>query len=348
MLCKKADDKQPSIDMLEELLARAGSDKKPLIEKELHLLRAGIKGERESAYLIDFHLKDSKKTAVLHDLRLQLDDGRVAQIDHLLIHQTYRFYILETKHFAHGIKITDEGEFLRWNDWKKTYEGMPSPIEQNERHAVVLKKTLNALGLPEPAIESMILVAPHARIDRSKKFDSSMVVKADQFLTACQKNLDETNFLSMLGGLVRTTFSESIIDLSRKLLRLHRPILIDYETKFGMKQEGLPPMVATPKASIDVAFGRSHIAPAPAATVTGNAEPAVPAGHHCRKCHSDRLSIQYGKFGYYFKCLDCDGNTPAKVDCGREGHRERLRKDGQRFYRECADCATSTLYFINR
>jgi hypothetical protein len=100
-------------------------------------------------------------------LRVQLGDGRVA-----------------TKHFSHGVKITDEGEFLRWNDWKKTYEGMPSPIEQNERQAAVLHTLLSKLGLGEPKIESMILIAPQARIDRSKQFNSDRVVKADQFLTA--------------------------------------------------------------------------------------------------------------------------------------------------------------------
>lgn len=78
----------------------------------------------------------------------------------------YRFFILETKHFSHGVKITDEGEFLRWNDWKKTYEGMPSPLEQNVRHTAVLHKALLSAGLPEPNIESLVLVAPSARIDR--------------------------------------------------------------------------------------------------------------------------------------------------------------------------------------
>ena len=43
----------------------------------------------------------------------------------------------------------------------------------------------------------------------------------------------------------------------------------------------------------------------------------------CRKCQGSGSSIQYGKFGYYFKCRGCDGNTPIKFDCGKEGHKER-------------------------
>lgn len=57
--------------------------------------------------------------------------------------------------------------------------------------------------------------------------------------------------------------------------------------------------------------------------------------------------MQYGKYGYYFKCADCDGNTPIKIGCGHDGHKERIRKDGVKFFRECEQCKTSSLYFVN-
>lgn len=46
-------------------------------------------------------------------------------------------FVLETKHFRDGLKITEEGEFLRFNGYTKRYEGMPSPIAQNERPSLV-------------------------------------------------------------------------------------------------------------------------------------------------------------------------------------------------------------------
>ncbi len=370
MICKNADSKAGAIAALESLLACAAPGKKALVERELRMLRAGIKGEQEAAYLIDFQLKDSQKTAVIHDLRIQLGDGRVAQIDHLLIHRTLRFYILETKHFAHGVKITDEGEFLRWNDWKKTYEGMPSPIEQNERHAAVLRTVLKKLGMGEPTIESMILIAPEARIDRSKRFNSDRVVKADQFLTAMQKNLDNASILGLLGGFAKATFSESIADIAKKLVRLHRPIAIDYAAKFGMTDaspisDATPtsatqfghsaqwpaPAAAAPAPAVDSAAGMTtqfgHSAsPAPTPAPTSRPTSSAPV-HHCRKCEGTDISIQYGKFGYYFKCGSCDGNTPIKLHCSKEGHKPRLRKDGPRFYQECAGCQSSAMYFTN-
>jgi len=92
-------------------------------------------------------------------------------------------------------------------------------------------------------------------------------------------------------------------------------------------------------------FGHSVL---PTSVAAPSVQPplAVPK-HHCRRCQATNISIQYGKFGYYFKCDNCDGNTPIKLDCGKEGHKERLRKDGLRFYRECADCQSSAMYFTN-
>ena len=329
MICKEADNKEGALATLENLLSIADADKKSLIEREIRAMRAGIKGEQESAYLIDFHLKDSKNMAVIHDLRLELGDGRVAQIDHLLIHRTYRFYVLETKHFSHGLKITDAGEFLRWNDWKKTFEGMPSPLEQNERHAAVLRKAVTFAGLPEPHTESLVLVAPHARIDRPKRFDSSKVVKADQFMTALEKSLDSGSLLSMVSGLVRTAVSDSIGEIAQKLIALHKPITIDYAAKFRLENNPPPAAPTKPKAS------------ASTAKMLDSAQPK------CRSCGNANLSIQYGKFGYYFKCGDCDGNTPLKLGCGQADHKERIRKDGPNFYRECGGCGTSSLFFTN-
>jgi len=344
MILKSADDKLPSIAQLEVLLktGRVPPDKTALVEQELRALKAGIRGEEESAYQIDFRLRDSKATMVLHDLRFELPDGRVAQIDHLLIHRSYRFYVLETKHFSHGVKITDEGEFLRWNDWKKTYEGIPSPIEQNERHVLVLQKLIERLGLPAPTIKALVLIAPTARIDRSKRFDSSMVVKADQFLSALDSDLSDAGIVGLLGGLAKAARNGSHEEIAKKLVKCHRPIAINYIAKFGLAGQARAPLVPTVDAPPPRVSAPTPATPAPAA------HPAAAAERHvCRTCSSENLSIEYGKFGYYFKCRDCQGNTPIKLGCGHAAHKERLRKDGPKFFRECADCDTSALYFQN-
>src|SRR5699024_2639162 len=114
MLIKQADDQTVQLETLERLAKGKGPKARQAAE-ELRRRKAGVKGERESAYLIGFEYEHSPNWAVIHDLRLE-HDGRVAQIDHVLINRWMDVYVLETKHVHAGIKITEEGEFLRWNE----------------------------------------------------------------------------------------------------------------------------------------------------------------------------------------------------------------------------------------
>lgn len=338
MILKNTDNKDSSIAALEGLIATAPAPLKSTLEQELRILRAGIKGEQESAYLIDFDYGESKNNMVIHDLRIEAK-GRVAQIDHLIINRLLDVLVLETKHFHAGIKISEEGEFLRWNGYKKTYEGMASPLAQNDRHIQVLKDAFGQIEMPKrlgvrlaPCFHSYILVAPNARIDRPKKFDTSNVIKADVLRSTWLKDTDEASVLDGLGGLAKLVSRDTLLDIGRRLVALHKPIRIDYAGKFGAAGRDAPSLTR------------------PAVAPTQPAEPPrqdTPVGHICRACGNGKLTIQYGKYGYYFKCPDCDGNTPIKLGCGVEGHKERIRKEGRQFFRECAECKSSRLYFQN-
>ncbi|MDB5748104.1 MAG: hypothetical protein JWP72_2952 [Massilia sp.] len=361
MIYKDCDNKEPIVTILERMRALAGPDKRALIERQLRTIRAGIKGEREAAWLIDAYLKDATRTAVIHDLRLDLGGGQVAQIDHLLIHRTRRFYVLETKPFSHGVKITDDGEFLRWNEAGKTWEGMPSPLAQNERSVPVLRRALEQLGLGDCPIESWVLVAPNARIDRPRRLDTGRVIKADQFIEKMNKSLENAPALGALDGLLRTGLYDSTADIANKLVALHCPSTTDYMARFGVMHEAQPARAQAPAAGLATSAASAASAVALAAgcqddgqaseLADGPVEPAaVPgpaAAPACSACGSATLSIQHGRFGYYFSCAGCGGTTPVEVRCGNRGHQERIRKDGARFYRECGDCGTSSLYFTN-
>lgn len=338
MILKSADDKNTQIQQLESLIATAPADKKTLLEQELRNLRAGIKAEQDAAYFINFDLEKSQNTVVIHDLRLEIN-GRVAQIDHLLIHRTLNVFVLETKHLHAGMRITETGEFESWNAFKKCYEGMPSPFAQNERHIAVLKEALARIDMPSkmglrlsPVYHSYVLVSPKSRIDRPKKFDTSHVIKADMLGKALDDTFEKAGVLDTFGGLARFMSTETLVKAGQTLLRMHRPASFDYAARFGIQ----PQQAVQPQP----------VAPNPPPSIQ---EPsAQQAQIVCRDCKSPNLSVQYGKFGYYFKCNECDVNTPIKISCGKDGHKERIRKDGLKFYRECADCGTSNLYFVNQ
>src|SRR3546814_13980497 len=66
----------------------------------------------------------------------------------------------------------------------------------------------------------------------------------------------------------------------------------------------------------------------------------------CKECAARAGAILHGKFGYYFKCDACGKNTAIRFTC-QPGHQPRLRKDRDRFYRECEDCGSSELFHRN-
>lgn len=335
MLIKQADDQSQVIQKLEQLAAGSGQEAKRAAE-DLRKRNAGIKGESESAYLIDFIYGSSPNWAVIHDLRLE-HAGRVAQIDHLLINRWMDVYVLETKHFKAGLKVTGDGEFLRWNSLRHTYEGMASPLEQNERHIAVLRGVMGGIELPvrlgvriPPSFHSFVLVSPSARVDRPKEFDASRVIKADQLKSRIWKDIDDENVLLSLLKAAKIVSSETTEFVARQLAALHRPLHVTVDTPAA------PPRPIPPSQPI-----RSRIEPTSAPAMQ-QAEIDAPA---CKQCAGKEGHILFGR-SYYFKCAACETNTPMRPTC-KPGHNPRLRKQKNEFFRECPECNTSRLYHRN-
>ena len=87
MIAKPRGSFENDIAQLKELLPLRLTDKQRfLIEREIRFLRSGEKGEKDSAYYIDYYLGKSKNWAVIHDLRLFFF-GQTAQIDHVLMNR---------------------------------------------------------------------------------------------------------------------------------------------------------------------------------------------------------------------------------------------------------------------
>jgi hypothetical protein len=340
MLLKSKDGRQEDIRELNRLLTQKITAKQRFyIERELKCLVSGERNEQNSAYYLDFRYKDSQNWAMIHDLRIEHRD-RVAQIDHLLINRFLDIYILESKNYYYGVKITEEGEFLVWDG--KGYQAIESPFEQNQRHIQALQQSIDdrnlaprRLGFAIPInYRNIVLVSPTSKVLKpsTATFDLSSVIKADAFVSVVEKNMNGKSIVEapkIIGG-------DTLREFGEKLVRLHRPNSINYVAKFGLQnveatQDVSPvPIVATPEAPVYSPVSHDN-----AGKLT------------CRKCNSTKLAIMYGKFGYYFKCGDCDGNTPIKITCGNDGHNERIRKDGKKFFRECSDCGSSSLYFVN-
>ena len=172
MIWKQKDSSDAQLKELDKALqSRLPDAERAQFEKKRALVIAGLAGEKEAAYHIDFHLKDAPNWAVIHDLRIEWN-GRVAQIDHLVIDRLLEVYVVESKNFRTKVRFSNGGwERLNRNHW----EGIPSPVEQNERHILVLQEMMTALGfgptrlgltIPFDFINA-VLVNPSCAIDGS-------------------------------------------------------------------------------------------------------------------------------------------------------------------------------------
>lgn len=248
MRLKPADDKKSSIELLEKILRARNIPEKTRdnVWKELDNLRKGIKGEQDSAYEIDFYFGKSENWMVIHDLRLECD-GRVAQIDHLLISRFLECYVIETKNYSASIEISEKGEFTRIDD-TRTF-GIASPIEQNNKHIKVLRSMFGKLAdkLPKrmgikliPEFRNVILFSKTAQIKRPIKFDTRAVMKAEQFKSWIDEERNNPNpSIRDFIQVAKVVSSETITDLGLRLVARHKPIIPDYYSKFGLTESDL-------------------------------------------------------------------------------------------------------------
>jgi nuclease-like protein len=237
MLLKSADDHGADVRALETLRARPEADSRTrrAIDDELWSIRLGAKAEADAAYQLDFDLRDNENWVVMHDLRIDLD-GRVAQIDHLVISRLFEVFVCESKSYTGGVKVNDQGEWSTYRDRRPI--GIPSPVEQNRRHIAVLEEVIKRgyIELPRrivalrPTFKNIVLVSAGGLITRPSKRlpELDSVVKVDQFRTyLAEREFPDRQMLK----LVR---SGTIEAFGRQLVALHQPARVDWAAKFGI------------------------------------------------------------------------------------------------------------------
>lgn len=252
MIIKPFTDSDSDVQRLLALKAhtRATPKHHTAIDRQIKAIRSGKKGEREAAYHIDFHYGQSKNWVVAHDLRLEIN-GRVAQIDHLILGRKMDLFLCETKYWSQGIAINENKEFTAFYGNKAI--GIPSPVEQSERHVSVVADALKSentwrpkrLGMQIPIdIRSVIIVSTQSRITRpegliKKEFDN--IIKADQFSTHTQDIMESSTRAISICKIVSL---DTVQRLMESLVAQHKPIAIDYAAKFGLDKLPVTPSIS--------------------------------------------------------------------------------------------------------
>jgi hypothetical protein len=322
MIIKPADDKQSQKTVLQNLLNHPAADTttKKRIEQELRNIQAGIRGEEEAAYEMKVHYGDSPNWMIIHDLRIE-HGGLVAQIDHLIVNRWLEMWVCESKHFSEGVAVNEHGEFAAFFG-SKPY-GVPSPIEQNNRHILILKRLFDSgtVKLPtrlgftiKPDLKSLVLVSKGARISRPKAKIAGLdaIIKNDMLFKTIDKSVDDANPLVMAKIVGRDTLE----GLSKEIAKLHKPIEFNWHAKFGLAEQ---PMQAAPVAAPvrpAVVQAATPVQPVKAVPTPQAAEAAdEPKAKQKLICNSCGESVPYNvakfcwfnkpKFGGNLYCIEC-------------------------------------------
>lgn len=296
MLFKQADDKSKRLKLLEDLQSSPALDakQKDWLKDEYWRVKHGIDGERDAAFHIDSLMRDGPNTAVLHDLRLVVD-GEVAQIDHLVFNRLLDFILVETKCYSGNIQINEAGEFtVQYGRYKRF--GVASPLAQSERHARVLAKLLERLEITgrlgtQPKFHHLVMFHPKAIVERpdAKRFDTSNVIKADQFAQWRERWLEESSTLGALSSLVNMRGRDTLKEWAEKLARQHRPDDLLALPDF------LRPCAATPSNPETISIPPSFIKPPVASGAALATEVESARRLICASCGS-KISYAEGKF----------------------------------------------------
>ncbi len=369
----------------------------PIAPNASKQVQAGRRAEEQMAFYLRRAFGEDPKIKVLNGLRVERQ-GEVAQIDHLLI-STHGFTLIESKSVTTQIRVNAQGEWSR--QVGSAWQGMPSPMLQVERQAVLLKALLNdhvdhffrkvltiQFTFTSVPFDGLVAISDIGVIQRPPGFATQQVLKADQITSRIQEMYEAYRRASGLFSLnlkdAGAEFSEkTVTNLTEFLLRQHKPqpqsanlsastapqpkavVPPSISAAKPAAKRVVSPMVKSPsgphplprpqatqaplKASAPpVATPRPQASPSPLPRPAQTAPPspgAAPA-HTCRACGSSQLTILSGKYGYYFKCADCDGNTPINVTCAN-GEKAKISKRGREFYVLCADTSEPQLFYVN-
>ena len=304
------------------------------------LMKAGRVAEEQMVFYLRRSFSSDRHIHVFNGIRLEKDDD-AAQIDHLILHK-YGIIIIESKSVTTQIKVNEHGEWMR--QFNGSLKGMPSPILQAKRQAEFLTNYLEAhaevllskfLGIQSHfirmPIDILVAISDSGIINRSNKLTLDEVCKADQASSKIKGIFEKRRQLNSvfnfnLNNAGYELREDELSKISDFLLKHHKPIMLNASAPSSPSNQ---PPISKPKP------------------VLKTSPPKLAQQPACRHCQSNRLAVVYGKYGYYFKCLQCQGNTPINTICNDCGGKQKIRKSNTQFYTECESCQTSELFYTN-
>jgi hypothetical protein len=243
MILKKADDRSDDIAVLKGLRQASPAAFHAIILKQIDNIHAGVSGERQAAHFLEREFGRNENTAILHDLRLGVDED-FAQIDHLLIHRVRQTaWVLETKNYSGRLSCDDHGDWTVWKNGKPT--PVPSPINQARRQCDILRRWLDLAGIQTiRQIHPVVLISPTSSVNRTKLPPGTHVVKSDNIGTWWEKQAGQIGVGTALGMFGRHLLNgmsrDDLVALGERLARGHVPPTYDWRAMLKLPHPKKP------------------------------------------------------------------------------------------------------------
>ncbi|MDX2096407.1 MAG: NERD domain-containing protein [Leptolyngbyaceae cyanobacterium bins.59] len=302
--------------------------------------QAGRAAEEQIAHYLNRAFKTDENFHIFNNLRFAKQDD-AAQIDHLVLHR-YGVILIESKSVTTRVEVNELGEWKRWfgNSW----QGMASPVLQVKRQGEFLREYLEnqvekllskTLGMQHRftnmPINGLVAISDSGIINRPASLKLDEVCKADQVpdkvRSIWERRKKADSFFNLDFKDVGYSFEKDEFNrISDFLLQEHQ--LLKHRSQAPTPKPVAPVSEAPqlkPKSELQTTLEK----------------------HQCRHCQSSNVRIEYGKYGYYFKCVQCDGNTSIQSVCPSCGGKDRIRKSGPQFFAECEKCDRSRLFHTN-
>lgn len=293
-------------------------------------MQSGLVAEKQMAFYLKRAFGDDPNTLVLNGVRISQGED-AAQIDHLLLHE-FGMIIVESKSVTTEVSINEHGEWMR--SFNGTQKGMPSPVLQAKRQGEFLKNFLQ----PHTDVLLKKILGVQMKFDKMP-IDIVVAISDTGIIHRPKKKLDELEY---------------VCKADRAIEKIHEIIDV-YRKKDSALSLSLGPYYLGKTAREKVGkflienHSPSQRSVAPISPPEKNELPCKtePKGT-CKHCSGAKVEILYGKYGYYFKCADCQKNTAIRENCQVCSKQMRLRKDKEQFFIECQQCNSSALYHVNK
>ncbi|MFN4250433.1 nuclease-related domain-containing protein [Deinococcus sp.] len=326
------------------------------LEPQTHtdpLRRAGYEAERQMAHYLKRAFAEDPDISVLNNLRVERN-GEFAQVDHLILHR-HGMILVESKSVTAEISVNERGEWAR--HWKGQARGVRSPVLQARLQGELLHALLKdhaeqllgkiMLGKVQKGFGSMhvdvIVAISDSGVIRGGAHVPSEVLKADQVpdrIRELSRHYRKANSLFSLNfkdsGYEAT--AAELAGIASFLRARHVPALAAGEPVGHSAFPPRPVRSGQPEPVFEAApLASPERSASPVRTSQERQAQARPRPDvACRACSSVNVTVQFGKYGYYLKCADCGGNTPAKPVCAACGQPGKVSKRGLEFTASCA------------